>query len=109
MVVLHEAAFIEGIEVKHSFPNRRVILAGLTVRLERDKRLCVMVCYCLQVVARQIGFIRAYLAHSEVAPGCLNQSRELRTVVSAFGSFYAGHNVGFCSAHQMHLDPFVPL
>ena len=110
VIALHEAFLIVGIEVEHSFPNRRVVLASRAVRLESDERLRVMVCYYLQIVARQIGFVRAHLGHREVASGCLNQSRELRTIVSiGFRDFDAGNDVGFDSAHQVNLDPVMPI
>ena len=90
MVALHKALLIIRVEVKHSIPNRRMVLAGRAVRLERDERLCLMVCYYLQVVARQIGFVRAHLSHREVAARGLNESCELRTVVSIAFSHFEG-------------------
>ena len=110
MVALHEALLIVRVEVKHSIPNRRVVFAGRAVRLERDKRLRLMVRYHLQIVARQIDFIRRYLRHREVAPGGLNQSGKLLTVVSVgLRNFDAGNDVGFDTTHQVNLDPFVPI
>ena len=49
MVALHEASLIEGIEVKHPIPNRRMILAGRAICLERDIRHGVVVNDRLQV------------------------------------------------------------
>jgi len=94
--------------MKGSLPNFRMLRTGRAVRLERDERLRVMVCYYLQIVARQIGFVRAHLGHSEVASGCLNQSGELRTIVRVgVRDFDAGNDVGLRSAHQVNLDPLV--
>ncbi len=42
MIGLHEAFLIERIEVKHPIPNRRMILTGRAVGLERDIRHRVM-------------------------------------------------------------------
>ncbi len=110
MIALHEALLIERIEVKHPLPNCRVILAGCAVRFESDVRHRLMVCYYLHVVARQIGFVGAHFGHREVASRCLNQSLKLRTIAGVLiGYLDAGHDVGFSSAHQVNLDPFVAL
>lgn len=103
MIALHEAFLIVGIEVKHSFP-KRVVRVGFALRnaiaLERDEGHRVMVNNCLQVVARQIGFVGADLAHGEVASRGIYQSLELRAIAGVrVGNFYAGHDVGFHSAH----------
>ena len=70
MIVLHEPFLIEGIEVKESFPKRRLRARAIpgAVALERDIRRRAMVNYGLQVVARKIGFIRADLIQN----GCID-------------------------------------
>lgn len=100
VIALHKAFLIVRVEMKHSFPNRRVILAGRAVRFERDKGLRVMVCYHLQIVARQIGFVRTHLVHREVTTCFLYESSKLRTIVSVrVCDFDARDNVSFHSAH----------
>ncbi len=96
--------------MKHSFPQIGMTPSGAAVRFERNERHRVVVNDCLQVVARQIGFVCAHLTHGEVASRGLYQSLELRTVVGVrVGNFDAGHDVGFDSAHQMNLNPGVAL
>src|SRR5260370_806655 len=96
--------------MEHTWPNRRMLLTGCAVRLKRDVRHRMMVCYYLHIVARQIGFIGAHLTHSEVAARGLNEPGKLRTVASVeVCDFDAGHNVRSGSAHQVDFDPFVAL
>ncbi len=65
---------VERVPVKHSFPNLRMSgFASDAIRLERNERHRVIVHDCLQVVARQIGFVGTHLAHGEVAGGSLYQ------------------------------------
>ena len=106
VVALHEASLIEGIKVKHSFPNRGVVLTRDAIRLERDIGHSVMVNDRLQVVARQIGFVGAHFGHREVAPGRFNQPLELRAIVSVtLCDFDGGDNIRFDPAHQVNLNP----
>src|SRR5437764_11148651 len=84
------------------------VLSANAIRLERDKRLRVMVCDYLQIVARQISFVRAHLVHCEVLASSLNESRELRTIVSiAIRDFDSRNDIRGHSAHQVNLDPIV--
>src|SRR5207253_743925 len=101
MIAPHEASLIVRIVVKHSIPNRRMpFLTARAVRLERNKGLRVMVCYYLQIVARQIGFVRAHLRHCEVAARSLYESGELRRVASVtVCDLDRCYHVGFDAAH----------
>lgn len=113
VITLHEAILVVRIEMEHSFP-KRVVRVGLAfsdaIALERDIGHRVMVNDRLQIVARQVGFVGAHLAHSEVASRGLNQSLELRRVGTVrVSNLNAGYDVRFDSAHQMHLDPVVLL
>jgi hypothetical protein len=99
---------IVGVVVKESLPKIATFASGATVRLERYKRHRVVINDRSQVVARQIGFVSAHLADSEVASRGLDQAFELRRVGSVrVGNFDTRDYVGFDSAHQMHLDPVV--
>ena len=92
MIALHEALLIERVEVKHSLPNRRVVLAGRAVRFERDIRHRGVVNDRLQVVARKIGFVSAHFVHHKVASRGVHKRLELRAVVRVrSGNLNAGY------------------
>jgi len=110
VIALHEALLVERVEMKHTLPDRRMVFAGCAVRLERDVRHGLMVCYYLQVVARQISLVRAHFSHRKIAASGLNQSLKLRTVGNVrISNLDAGYDVRCRSAHQVNFDPFVPV
>jgi len=83
-------------------------LSGNAIGFERNKGHRVVINDCLQVVARQVGFVGAHLAHGEVARRGLNQPLELRTVISVcVRNLNTGNDVGLYSTHQVDLNPLV--
>ena len=83
-------------------------LSRYAIRLEWNERHRVIFNDRLQIVARQVGFIGAHLTHGEVAGRGLYQRLKLRAIVRVgIGNFNAGDDVGFDSAHQVHLNPIM--
>lgn len=78
-----------------------------TISLKRNVGHRVVVCYDLEVICRQVSFVRRHFLHREITPGRFNKPLEERAIArEAIADFDSGNDVSFDAAHQMHLNPF---
>src|ERR1044071_6848210 len=113
VIVSHESLIVVRKEVEHILPKFTLLIVPVfaldrAVRFERDIRHGIVVNSRLEILVREICFIRAHFSHREVLSGGINQRLEVWSVVGiSIGDFNGCHNVGFHAAHEMYFKPFL--